>query len=211
MRSRMILYMVVVWLAAGAGAAAHAKGKTDAKEAFKRALQHYNLGDFKDALEGFKEAYLDYPDPSFLFNIGQCQRQLGLKQEALLSYRAYLREAVQPRNHDEVQNLIRNLEQSIRDEELARHGKPEGAMIPGDTSAPPDRTTTGAAATTAPAATLTATETPPPRKQPVYKKWWLWTAVAVVAVGVGVGLGVGLSSSSTHFPSATPSDGTIRF
>jgi hypothetical protein len=211
MRSRVLLYTVVVWLAAGLGAA-HAKGKTDAKEAFKRALQHYNLGDFKDALDGFKEAYLDYPDPSFLFNIGQCQRQLGLKQEALLSYRAYLREAGEPRNRDEVQNLIHTLEQSIKDEELARHGKPEGAMIPGDTGAPAEKpanaTTT---TTTAPGATLTASETPPPQREPVYKKWWLWTAVGVVAVGVGVGLGVGLSSSSTHYPSATPSDGTIRF
>jgi hypothetical protein len=44
--------------------------------------------------------------------------------------------------------------------------------------------------------TLVATA-PPPRKTPVYKKWWLWTAVGgVVVVGVAVGLGVGLSGSS---------------
>jgi len=207
MGARVILLTLVMALAGSVGTA-HAKGKSDAKDAFKRALQHYNLGDFKSALDEFKEAYLDYPDPSFLFNIGQCQRQLGLKQESLLSYRAYLREADQPRNRDEVQNLIHNLAQSIHAEELARHGKPEGAMIPGDTGTV-EKPANGPTATTSSPTTLTASE--PPRRQPVYKKWWLWTAVGVVAVGVGVGLGVGLSSSSTHFPSATPSDGTIRF
>ena len=29
---------------------------------------------------------------------------------------------------------------------------------------------------------------------PLYKKWWLWTAVGAAAVGIGVGLGVGLAA-----------------
>jgi Tetratricopeptide repeat len=42
---------------------------------------------------------------------------------------------------------------------------------------------------------------------PVYKKWWLWTAVGVVAAGAAVGLGVGLtarSGSSTSIPDLGP-------
>ncbi|HEX4459127.1 MAG TPA: hypothetical protein VIA18_14215 [Polyangia bacterium] len=193
-------------------APAAAKGKAEAKDAFRRALQNYNLSDFKAALVLFKEAYLDYPDPSFLFNIGQCQRQLDDKQEALLSYKAYLREARNPPNRAEVTALVHNLEQSLRDDEAARHGKPDGAMEPAEGAAQtttPAPTPQVAPSNPAPAASLTATA-PPPRK-PVYKQWWLWTAVGVVVVaGVGLGVGLGLGGS-THYPSSSPTDGTIRF
>jgi tetratricopeptide (TPR) repeat protein len=188
-------------------APAAAKGKVEAKEAFRRGLQYYNLGDFKSALDGFKEAYLDYPDPSFLFNIGQCQRQLGNKQEALLAYKAYLREAKDASNRDEISTLVHNLEQSLHDDEVNRRVKPEGALAPNDSSGTATESTP--AAQTLASASVTAEA--PARAKPVYKQWWLWTAVGVVAVGVGVGLGVGLTRSSTHFPSAMPSDGTIRF
>lgn len=202
MRARISLLIVALLIMS---APASAKGKLEAKEAFKRALQYYNLSDFKSALQGFKEAYLDYPDPSFLFNIGQCQRQLGDKSEALLSYKAYLREAKAAPNRAEVATLVQNLEQSIRDDEAARKAQAEAALHPAPTTAPEPTPVV-----TAPAASLTATPAPTPADKPVYKKWWLWTTVAVV-VGVGVGLGVGLGLSSTHYPSASPSDGTIRF
>jgi tetratricopeptide (TPR) repeat protein len=40
----------------------------------------------------------------------------------------------------------------------------------------------------------------PPPRQPLYRRWWLWTAVGgTVALGLGVGLGVGLSQEpSAH-------------
>jgi hypothetical protein len=48
-------------------------------------------------------------------------------------------------------------------------------------------------------APVTATKTAPERT-PVYKKWWLWTAVGVAVVaGVAIGVGVGLSAG-THAP-----------
>ncbi|HEY2743897.1 MAG TPA: hypothetical protein VGL86_04720, partial [Polyangia bacterium] len=158
-----------------------------------------------------KEAYLDYPDSSFLFNIGQCQRQLGLKQDAVLSYKAYLREAPSTPRRDEVLAIVHNLESLIRDDEATKRGRPEGTIIPNDK--PPDTTTTQ---TPPPppndgATTLTATTTAPPRRTPIYKKWWLWTVVGVAAVAVGVGLGVGLSAHGTSYPGAPPSDGTIHF
>jgi tetratricopeptide (TPR) repeat protein len=205
MRARIFLLIAALLLMS---ALAFAKGKAEAKEAFNRALQYYNLSDFKSALQGFKEAYLDYPDPSFLFNIGQCQRQLGDKPAALLSYKAYLREAPAPPNRAEVATLVHNLEQRIHDDEIARQARPESAQV-----APATPTTAvPTPVVTAPAASLTATRAPSPADKPVYKKWWLWTTVAVVVVGAGVGLGVGLGlSSATHFPSASSTDGSIRF
>jgi tetratricopeptide (TPR) repeat protein len=191
MRGRLLFLVAILLLLTPPAAA---KGKLEAKEAFSRAIQYYNLSEFQKALDGFKEAYLAYPDPSFLFNIGQCQRQLGSKQEALLSYKAYLREADDAPNREEVTTLVRNLERSIREDEVARHGKPEGALAP---SEPAVTATSGVAASA------------PPRRKPVYKQWWLWTTVGVV-VGLGVGLGVGLTRP-THYPASSPSDGTIQF
>jgi tetratricopeptide (TPR) repeat protein len=73
---------------------------------------------------------------------------------------------------------------------------------PPATTAPPPATTAPPPSTPPPAATTTSgppalTATAPEKKTPVYKKWWLWTAVGVVAVGaaVGVGLAVGLQPS----------------
>jgi hypothetical protein len=46
---------------------------------------------YSEALSEFKAAYLAKPDASFLFNIGQCQRQLGMFEAAAKGYRAFLR------------------------------------------------------------------------------------------------------------------------
>ena len=56
---------------------------------------------------------------------------------------------------------------------------------------------TAPAATTAPATTLVTTApAAPPEKQPVYKKWWLWTIVGAAAAGVAIGVGVGVGGRS---------------
>jgi hypothetical protein len=44
--------------------------------------------------------------------------------------------------------------------------------------------------------------TQPPPKTPIYKRWWLWTAVGVGVAAVGVGLGVGLGLGLSHAPSS---------
>jgi len=61
----------------------------------------------------------------------------------------------------------------------------------------------------APATTPPPTTTPAPaaEKRPLYKKWWLWTAVgaaAVVVVGVGVGVAYAIPKDAPAPPSALP-------
>ena len=51
---------------------AHAEDKQKAREAYERATQDYDLGEYKEALDAFKEAYRNFEDPAFLFNIAQC-------------------------------------------------------------------------------------------------------------------------------------------
>lgn len=191
--------------------AAFGNGKADARAAFKRATQHFNLGEYGEALEQFKEAYRSFEDPTLLFNIAQCNRMLGNKTEALRGYRVFLRELPDTPNRAEVEALIASLDQAIRDDQVATNRPPTGTIVPSDAAATP----------TGPPPSETRPPPPPPlaasspptarSRKPIYRRWWLWTAVGVVAVGVGVGLGVGLSSSTVSYPVAPTTGGTVRF
>ncbi len=190
---RRVWILLALLLFAGS---ARADDKAKAREAFRVGTQHFKLGEYEQALDSFKEAYRNFESPVFLYNIAQCERQLNHKQEAIRFYRQYLADAKDATNRDEVQGIINKLQSALDEERAAQAKPPQGPIEPAPTTTTPPPTTN--------AATLTASAPPPAEKTPVYKKWWLWTAVGVVAVGVGVGLGVGLgTSSSGSLPSTT--------
>jgi tetratricopeptide (TPR) repeat protein len=177
---------------------AHAEDREKARAAFAEGRQHFDLGEYKDALESFKLAYRNFEDPKILFNIAQCHRQLGNKQEAVDFYRKYLNKVPDAPNREEVQATIEKLNAALAAERASKSTPPQGTL-----GEPP---TGGAAqaenrAAPTPPTTATASAT---EKTPAAKKWWVWTVVggAVVAVGLGVGLGVGLSHGQpgTNFP-----------
>src|SRR2546425_1021369 len=84
-----------------AGALAHAD-VSKARDLFQRATRAYNLQKFEQSLELFQQAYEEKDDPVFLFNIAQCQRQLGQYDAAARSYRAYLSQAPNASNRSDV-------------------------------------------------------------------------------------------------------------
>lgn len=88
--------------------------EAEAKRHYDRALRAYNLQEFKIALDEFRGAYNEKPDPAFLFNIGQCQRQLRQYEAAGKSYRAYLAQSPGAPNRDEVAALARQMEEKRR-------------------------------------------------------------------------------------------------
>ena len=185
---RCVGILVAVLLLCGS---ARAEDKPAAREAFRIGTQHFKLGEYQQALDSFKEAYRNFESPIFLFNIAQCERQLDHKQEAIRFYRQYLADAKDATNRDEVQGIIAKLQAALAQEQRAAAAKPAPAPL----AAPPATPTPAAPSG---ATTLTASAPPPPAKTPVYKKWWLWTAVGgAVAIGLGVGLGVGLGTSSS--------------
>ncbi len=108
--------VVLVLLAALAGLAS-AENRERARQRFQEGAQHFDLGEYEQALTAFKDAYRDYADPSFLFNIGQCYRQLGDKPQAIRSYRAYLSKVPNASNRDEVKRTIESLEQALAGEQ----------------------------------------------------------------------------------------------
>jgi tetratricopeptide (TPR) repeat protein len=194
--------LLVLSLLLGTLAAAHAteEDRSAAKRLFLSGSKHFDLGEYEQALGDFKEAYRLHEDPTLLYNIAQCHRLLRHNEEALRAYKTFLARSPDSPVRPDVERRINELDEAISAQKSAPTTPAERKPIEPAPAAPPPATT----AATSPTG-LTATA--PPRHKPVYKQWWLWTAVgAAVLVGVGVGVGVGLANSgskSTTFPPVT--------
>ncbi len=199
---------IVVLLAAGARAEEPADAKAQAKLHFKLGLTYYGAGDYKHAIDEYQTAYRLLPLPDFLFNVAQAYRLEGDRARALQFYARYLLVDPDGRGADEARQHM----QELKAQEAAAAKptppkpatptpkpveKPAIAIVVKPTTPPPAPTVVEPKPIAPANPILLAAAPPPPAKRtPLYKKWWLWTAVGVAAVGVGVGLGVGLGGSS---------------
>ena len=161
---RCLLALLVVALAAQVAAADDAATR-NAKRHFERGQKLYASTKFREALDEYQQAFDARPLPDFLFNIGQCYRNLGDYDSAIFSYKKYLDAAPDAANRPQVEQLIVDL-QARKDQEDARRL----ALQPPPPPAP------------RPAAVATA----PPPGPPIYTRWWFWTGIGVVAAGAGV-------------------------
>jgi hypothetical protein len=204
---RLLLLILVI-----ASSPARADNKQAARDAYKEGARLYDLQDYKGALEAFRKAYVNFEEPTLLFNIAQCQRYLGQKAEAAVSYRNFLRKAPNSQMADEVRRLITQLEGAIEQEQKANSAPPSGTLSPKETKTPEPKAHEAKAPETKSPEVKPPDDKPPEVATPVekrddrplIKKWWLWTAVGggAVAIALGVGLGVGLSSrGDTPYPS----------
>ncbi|MDB4952655.1 MAG: hypothetical protein JWO36_224 [Myxococcales bacterium] len=90
-----------------------------AKVLFGDGNQHYNLGEFPQALELYKSAYRVKPLAAFLFNIAQCHRKLGHYQEAITMYQSYLAGIPDAKNRELVESLMTESRGKLADERKA--------------------------------------------------------------------------------------------
>ncbi len=141
-----------------------------AKRHYKRGRKLFNLQKFERALSEFQKAYDAHPFPGFLFNIGQCQRNLGDYKAAVFSFKKFLKLDPDADNRDLVEKLIEDLQHKIDEEDTERlRLRDRDRDRDRDLEVHRDNT---------------PTET---GTRPVYKKWWFWTGVAVVGAGaVGI-------------------------
>ena len=179
----MRLACAVAVLLAGLAARAEDPRET-ARRHFDAGKLAFDAGRFEEALAEFDEAYALAPYPQLLYNRARCHAQLGHARRALDDYERYL--AVNPGD----------TEARARAEELRAAAAAEPPLPPPTVARPPP-----GAHPPAPAPLVAVA--PPPRAppRPLYKRWWLWTAVTgTVVAAVGIGLGVGLTR-----PAAPPS------
>jgi len=138
-----------------------------AKARFQSGAERYRAEDWDGAITHYQAAYEALPLPEFLFNLGQAYRMKGDRSRALVYYDRFL--ATNPKSSaaDEARALRDRLATELREA-----AKP--APVP-----------------VVPVVTTPVAVSAPPAK-PIYRRWWLWTAVGGV-VALGVGLGVGLT------------------
>jgi tetratricopeptide (TPR) repeat protein len=142
---------------------AHADA-TQARIHFERGKAFFEVNDHKKAIEEFKAAHVQRPDPAFLYNIAECHRRAGEPRDALVFYRRFLLAAPAADNtRPFVDKRIIEMQAAVADEPQSAPGlspEPEPATQP----------------------TLLALP-PPAEARPLYRRtWFLVTVGAVVAV-----------------------------
>jgi len=178
--------------------------KAAAKAHYEAGTRLYDIHEYDAALKEYKAGYLTRPDPSFLYNIGQCYKRLGMPVQAREFFREYLKKApLDDPNRAQAGARLRELEteangttnppaspvrtapvsegdvsgaeQQPRDSSVKRSALPPAA-------GPTEPTATPAAGLNFSNSGSVPVETSP---TPYYRTWWFWTGVgAVVAAGV---------------------------
>jgi tetratricopeptide (TPR) repeat protein len=158
LRALFCLLVLAAGVAVAAGpASAEDRATKLAKKHFSRGEKLFALGRFDDALLEYEAAFEAKPLPGFLFNIGQCHRNLGDYDEAIFSFRKYLKLEPDAENKDAVLSLIEDLEDKKRDAEA------EADAHRFDDRPPPDEHPRSK------------------KKKKIYQRWWFWGGVAGVA------------------------------
>jgi len=189
-----------------------ANSHTDAREL--QAREAFASSRYREALDLYAKLYAEKLHPTYLRNIGRCHQNMGEAEEAIISFRDYLRKApdLTSGEREEVDGFIKEME-TLRDKQRQQNDKQAAAAqtVPapaGQTGqspigqyAPPAGAPAGAAATVPAGADLSRTPTPE-ASPPVYKRTWFWVAVGtVVAAGVvGALWAGGAFSSSSNCP-----------
>lgn len=177
-----------------------------ARELFKRAEVHFSLGEFEAALELYKEAYKSKPLPGFLFNIGQCHRNLKLHDKALFFYRQYLLRLPTAGNRKEVEKLIEMCEGAEQGSAQAQPGvvRPSGSPPTASPGAVEPQSSAGYTSGTVARAVSSGSRSPPdvpraPARQ--VRARWFWSGLglsgALLVAGAVTG-GLALSQSSEY-------------
>ena len=163
-----------------------------AKKLYTDGMKHYNLADYAPALDEFKRAYFAKPDAAFLFNIAQCQRQLGDYEAAAKSYRAFVRESkdLAATTREEVQRLIGEMDKAIN--EACAKKPPTGTRPTSEIAPVPTPTPEPPVPQPAPPPVVppSATRDVEARPTPWFKNAIGWSLVGagVAALGAGGGL-----------------------
>jgi tetratricopeptide (TPR) repeat protein len=156
-----------------------------------RGQQLLDRGETQAAIAAFRRAYELRADARFLYDIAECYRQLGLVDQALHFYQSYLSAAPDAPDRDDVEAQIAALERrGPAPQPPAPALKPsfqnDVVIVPVPEGPAPDAS----------------------HERPLWKRWWVWTAVGVVVVG-GTVLAFTLGRDKTEVPPTALGDKTF--
>lgn len=132
------------------------------------AREHSQAGRFEEAKRAYLQAYQRRADPRLLYNLARVMHKAGRSYEAATYYKAYIDAGAEG-----------SQEQRQKAEQYLAQTRAAAAEL--------EKPTSLEFSTAQPAAEG-------PQKTPVYRKWWLWTAVGVGVAGIAIGVGLGLAS-----------------
>ena len=170
-----------------------------ARAHFERGRTFFQVDEYRKAIDEFKAAHVERPDPAFLYNIAECYRHLGETKDALTYYRRFLTAATPgDRTRPVVEKRIAELQaQPLK---AAPEPKPVPATSVPAVGAPRSDSSVATAPlphAIAPApegAMLIAKPGSEPasgdagERKPFYKRSWFFAALGVVVVGGAVGI-----------------------
>ncbi len=168
----MLLALVATPLWAEEGTSEEAKRKYD------EGLAQYNLAEYGQAIEAFKESYRLSHAPGLLYNIAQSHRLMGDCDQALRVYKNYLREDPGTSNRGKVEDRIAEMEKCGAEKPVVRDAPPVSEIA---AESPPVEPS-AIAPLRLPAVPLARDASP----QNHFKRTLAWTAAAVGLVAIGV-------------------------
>jgi tetratricopeptide (TPR) repeat protein len=110
----------------------NAQGQDPAVQ-FEKADRFFKAGEYAEALKGFKAIYVETGESALLYNIAQCHRLLKQYDEAILSYKSYLREVPNSEIKDQINTLIQECETkkaAASTQPLAPSSEPKPVFVP---------------------------------------------------------------------------------
>ena len=160
----------------------------------------FAAGDYERALAAYQRAYLeDIDEPQYLLRLADCYRALQRTAEALRFYRLFLHERPHTPERASVEASIAALAHP------PPLPMPTSQAQPQPQPTPPAQPTPQVQPTPTPLAASVQADRPAAAApaRPIWRRWWLWTAVGGAAA-IGVGLGVGLGTRSSGSGSFAP-------
>jgi hypothetical protein len=173
-----------------------AAGKPHIDSRELQAREAFAAGRYRESLDLYAKLYAEKLHPTFLRNIGRCHQHMGNPEEAILSFRDYLRKAsdLSANERQEVEGFIREME-ALKDkqkQEQARQAStaaplpPAGGQPAGTGAGEPKPKPAGADFQ------FNNNPQPQPAPTPVYKRGWFWAVTGVTCVVVAAAVVGGL-------------------
>ncbi len=161
--------------------------KERAKALFDAGAARYDVGKWEQAVDYFTKSYDEWPYPETLFGLCQAERQLKNFEKAVFFCKAYLRNQPDAENRATVEDLVREMEKTIDQQNAARERPPEGVQVVQQGATP--------------ANTTVRLET---RHRQWYEDKWGWgvTSAGLVAAGIGGGFFISASDLRGQIPGA---------
>ncbi len=162
----------------------------DARDVKAREL--FTVGKYQDAIDLYGKLYAETLHPTYLRNVGRCYQMMGSADQAISSFRDYLRRSknLTPDARAEVDGFIHEME-ALKQKQAASK-QPEEKPVPSAAGVPPLAPALRAVPLDHPATTdaLGLAATHPAQleadKGKSNTKWWVWGGAGVLAVGATV-------------------------